>query len=365
METRRGTKIHHLFNVTVRLFIIHKTEFLQDQLLLQSVEQYGRNWKAISGIQFERRPPLALKNRYSLLQRHIGGSRPARVSRRAGPNNSAGTSRSTSANRYHRESEGDDIDDSMEGGSSSEGDYEISTDMETSRGSPFPQRLSVQPTVLLPGAKSGTLESESRDTRYRSPEHRSSLNFNPSSTDLLSLCSDDPMLDISDFNINGNINFGTLQDSPNGTGNGIIPISASMLPIPSSSNSYMPTWDNVSTTIHSTSQASDGSFKPQKSQAPTLDSFQSSPSQLSPSHWSAALTESPRQQPNSSNRVSPLRRSGPTVLGSTSEGDLRKQVTITAFCDPERIGKLLQVVMEAVNSVTNHEEDTTVLLNVK
>ena len=363
METRRGTKIQHLFDVTVRTFFIHETESLQDQLLLQSVEQYGRNWKAISGIQFERRPPLALKNRYSLLQRHIGGSRPARESRRAGPNNSARTSRSASGNRYHRESEGDDIDDSMDGGSSS-GDYEISNDVETSRGSPFSQKLPVQSTVPLSGARPGTPESENQDTRYRSPEHRSSLNFNPSSTDLLSLCSDNPMVDISGFNINPNMNFGTLQESPNGTGNGIIPISAPMLPIQSSSNSCPPTWDSVSTTIHSTSQISDGSFEPQKPQAPTLDSFQSSPSQLSPSHWSAALTESPRQQPNS-NRVSPSQRNGPTVLGSTREGDLRKQVTITAFCDPERIGKLLQVVMEAVNSVTNEEEDTTVLLNVK
>ena len=365
METRRGTKIQHLFDVTLRPFFIHRTESLQDQLLLQSVEQYGRNWKAISDIHFERRPPLALKNRYSLLQRHIGGSRPARVSRRAGPNNSAGTSRSISANGYHRESKGDDIDDSMEGGSPSEGDYEISTDVETSRGSPFSQRLSVQSMAPLPGAKSGSPESESQDTRYRSPEHRSSLNFNPSNTDLLSLCSDDPMLDISDFNINGNMNFGTLQDSPNGIGNGTVPISASMLPIQSSSNSYMPTWDSVSTTIHPTPQASVPSFKPQKPQAPALGSFQSSPSQLSTSLWSAALTESPRQQPNSSNRISPSRRSGPTVLGSTREGDLRKQVTITAFCDPEQIGKLLQVVTEAVNSVANHEEDTTILLNVK
>ena len=53
------------------------------------------------------------------------------------------------------------------------------------------------------------------------------------------------------------------------------------------------------------------------------------------------------------------------ALSPAPESETKKKVTITAFCDPERLGKLLQVVMEAVDSVTDHEGDTTVLLNVR
>ena len=43
----------------------------QDELLLQSVEQYGRNWKKIVDNNFTGRTAISAKNRYSILTRKL------------------------------------------------------------------------------------------------------------------------------------------------------------------------------------------------------------------------------------------------------------------------------------------------------
>lgn len=68
----------------------------QDQLLLQSVEQFGRNWKTIVDNNFTGRTAISAKNRYSVLTRKMRDQGSRQASKR--PSNSRCSQNSSSRN---------------------------------------------------------------------------------------------------------------------------------------------------------------------------------------------------------------------------------------------------------------------------
>ncbi|KAI9804116.1 MAG: hypothetical protein M1825_001518 [Sarcosagium campestre] len=410
---------------------------LQDKLLLESVEQYGRNWKAIGSIYFKRRTSLGLKNRHSLLLRHIDSSRLGRGSKKSTIVASAATSRSASVARYPNDSDGDDNEaDASDRESSVEEEREYICSGSKKRSSR--QSASRPPTRPTSSAKrpsefsdSGNREAPSSfglsprgqgagfmtaaaaavaaTTAGADSLCQTSISVPSSSTSAVVGQHDGIADQVADYELSESPADGSGSSGPRFTDFNIDPTLAfdpmqqgfgphpdlEMTTAATTASDVMTAATSSAAAMTAANAMAPMAADPTMADMPSLRELSSFafPCGLE-SEDSFSLSESaqggvyPTTQAGSMGLVSPISSSSPhdgsafplhsSMQGSAAyrdaiamglegfcDSNARKQVTLTVNCASERLGELLQVTMEAVNSVTSSEENANVLLNVK
>ncbi|KAI9674801.1 MAG: hypothetical protein M1817_001705 [Caeruleum heppii] len=410
IETRNGDQCSKRWNDAINPDIDHSAWTPQeDELLLQSVERFGRNWKTIVDHHFNGRTALASKNRYSLILRKMGG-------RRSRPALEKSAVKASSADEEVKErppapeevqvsprtepSESDEDMDDLDGEGSSGDDDETSN-------------------FIHRGIDQATIARHQHFLSEPTPEEVENPNLGlhpweerPDQANEFGLPSCDvgdeplgllPQLDEDHFmfGFDTHPDTCTAMDTLDLTKTSAYPLvfspsDANNQPSSISTDFSSPASGDTTATGLTTLPSSDdimqlGGLR-DFSFYDHLTALQVEPSTLQDCHDTAfslpsppalsapqfsvgsedsiadehsyPFTSSTGMTPSTSTNNLDIRGPSGTKSGDR-DGDTRRQVTITTFCTRERLGRLVQSVMEATNSVVGSDGDASVQLSVR
>lgn len=352
METRNGDQCSKRWKDTIDPTIDHSAWTLEkDQLLLQSVEKFGRNWKTIVDNNFTGRTAISAKNRYSVLTRKMRDQGSRQASKRpsnsiCSPNSSSRNNRATISQKS-ASSEQLDSDDDM-----NDLDADASTDDDTTQFAESSQAADdvFSEASIYPKTSSG-LNVSKKSHNLPSPQ-RPTYSM-PSSHDT----SENAVLE-NEFQYNA-INSLGLPDS---TATSFF-LSESTTSIQSTSaaptHASFPFLDTVNEPIPS----SYGSPRPtETSSYMDLVTHETKVSMSSEFGAFSNPFSFPMYGNNSPGDTTACALSPPSTFSATTSGTMLDSLTarskdekhrfmITVYCAPEQAGSLFQSIMEVIHPI--------------